>query len=93
MFLFLINSLILLAFLKRLSHEKIACRDFFVYFFGGLEYVRHSYAYSAHIWFLMDLWIRNQGATNLASYPSMLVRIYPTQNTILTYSFQLWLSF
>jgi hypothetical protein len=28
---------------------------FFVYFFGGLECVGHSFAYVAHLWFLRDV--------------------------------------
>ncbi len=50
---------------------------FFVYFFGGLECVGHSFAYVAHLWFLRDVWIRTQStavaswhATDLATYPS-----------------------
>jgi hypothetical protein len=36
---------------------------FFVYFFGGLECVGHSFAYIAHFLFLGDIWIRTQRAT------------------------------
>ncbi len=50
---------------------------FFVYFFGGLECVGHSFAYVAHLWFLRDVWIRTQSAdvaswraTDLATHPS-----------------------
>jgi hypothetical protein len=50
---------------------------FFVYFFGGLECVGHSFAYVAHLWFLRDIWIRTQSAavaswraTDLATHPS-----------------------
>ncbi len=49
---------------------------FFVYFFGGLECVGHSFAYVAHLWFLRDVWIRTQStavaswrATDLATHP------------------------
>jgi hypothetical protein len=52
---------------------------FFVYFFGGLGCVSHSFAYVTHLWFLMDLWIRTQSpavgswrATDLATHPSYL---------------------
>jgi hypothetical protein len=51
---------------------------FFVYFFGGLECVGHSFAYVAHLWFLRDVWIRTQStaaaswrATDLATHPSL----------------------
>ncbi len=51
---------------------------FFVYFFGGLECVGHSFAYVAHLWFLRDVWIRTQSAgvaswraTDLATHPSI----------------------
>jgi hypothetical protein len=53
---------------------------FFVYFFGGLECVGHSFAYVAHFWFLRDVWIRTQSAAvaswratdlaTLATHPS-----------------------
>jgi hypothetical protein len=52
------------------------CGDF-VYFFGGLECVGHSFAYVAHLLFLRDVWIRTQStavaswrATDLATHPS-----------------------
>ncbi len=48
---------------------------FFVYFFGGLECVGHSFAYVAHLWFLRDVWIWTQStavarwrATDLATH-------------------------
>jgi hypothetical protein len=48
-------------------------KPFFVYFFGGLECVGHSFAYVAYFVFLRDVWIRTQRAavasrraTNLA---------------------------
>jgi hypothetical protein len=48
---------------------------FFVYFFGGLECVGHSFTYVAHFVFLRDVWIRTQRAavasrraTNLATH-------------------------
>ncbi len=51
-------------------------RFFFVYFFGGLECVGHSFADVAHLWFLRDVWIRTQSAavaswraTDLATHP------------------------
>jgi hypothetical protein len=34
----------------------------FVYFLGGLEYVRHFFAYVAHFVFMRDVWIRTQRA-------------------------------
>ncbi len=49
--------------------------SFFVYFFGGLEFAGHSFAYVAHFVFLRDVWIRIQRAavesrraTNLATH-------------------------
>jgi hypothetical protein len=52
------------------------CNMFFLYFFGGLECVGHSFAYFAHLWFLWDAWIRTQSAavanwraTDLATHP------------------------
>ncbi len=57
---------------------------FFVYFFGGLECVGHSFAYVAHLWFLRDVWIRTQStavaswsATDLATHPSILYELPP----------------
>jgi hypothetical protein len=55
---------------------------FFVYFFGGLQCVGHSFAYVAHFVLLRDVWIRTQGAavasrraTNLATHlPSYDIR-------------------
>jgi hypothetical protein len=48
---------------------------FFVYVFGGLECVGHSFAYVAHFVFLGDVWIGTQRAavaskwaTNLANH-------------------------
>ncbi len=53
---------------------------FFVYFYGGLECVGHSFASVAHLWFLRDVWIRTQStavaswrATDLATHPSINV--------------------
>jgi hypothetical protein len=61
---------------------------FFVYFFGGLECVRHFFAYVANFVFLRDVWILIQKAavaskrdTNLATHLpvlEMLVRIRMT---------------
>jgi hypothetical protein len=34
----------------------------FYIFFGGLEYVSHSFAYVAHFVLLRDVWIRTQRA-------------------------------
>jgi hypothetical protein len=55
-------------------------RHFIVYFFGGLEFVGHSFAYVAHLLFLRDVWIRTQStavaswrATDLATHPSQLI--------------------
>jgi hypothetical protein len=42
---------------------------FFLYFFGGLECVGHSFAYVAHFVFLRDFWIRTQARYQI-SYPS-----------------------
>ncbi len=54
-------------------------QNFYVYFFGGLECVGHSFDYVAHLWFLRDVWIRTQSmavaswrATDLATHPSRL---------------------
>jgi hypothetical protein len=48
---------------------------FFVYFFGGLQCVGHSFAYVAHFVFLRDIWngaqraaVANRRATNLATH-------------------------
>ncbi len=35
---------------------------FFIYLFGGLEFVGHSFAYVAHFVFLRNVWIRTQRA-------------------------------
>jgi hypothetical protein len=35
---------------------------FYLYLFGGLECVGHSFAYVAHLWFLRDVLIRTQSA-------------------------------
>ncbi len=50
---------------------------FFVYLFGGLECVGHSFAYVAHLRFLRDVWIRTHNAavaswhaTELATHSS-----------------------
>jgi hypothetical protein len=46
---------------------------FFVYFFGGLECVGHSFAYVAHFVFLRDIWraaVASRRATNLATHLS-----------------------
>ncbi len=40
---------------------------FFCIFFGGLEFVGHSFAYVAHLWFLRDVWIQTQ-STAVASW-------------------------
>jgi hypothetical protein len=49
---FLPRSAALLRMLRRLSES------FYIFFFGGLECVGHSYAYVAHFLFLRDVWIR-----------------------------------
>jgi len=58
---------------------------FFVYFFGRLECVGHSFAYVAHLWFLRDVWIRTQStavaswrATDLATHPSTDLATHPS---------------
>ncbi len=57
------------------SYHGTVNLHFFVYFFGGLERVGHSFAYVAHFIFLGDVWIRTQRAavasrcaTNLATF-------------------------
>ncbi len=62
---------------------------FFVYFFGGLECVGHSFAYVAHLWFLRDVGIPTQSAAvaswsaiDLATLPSKLKILY--QSILLT---------
>jgi hypothetical protein len=56
-----------------ISHFYCIYTFIFVYFFGGLEFVGHSFANFAHFVFLRDVWIRTQRAavtsrrtTNLA---------------------------
>ncbi len=58
---------------------------FWIYFFGGLEQVGHSFAYVAHFVFLRDVWIRTQraavasrGATNLATHLPNLACSHPS---------------
>ncbi len=60
-----------------LYYKMVFVITFFVYFFGGLECVGHSFPYVAHLWFLRDVWIRTQSAavaswrvTDLATHPS-----------------------
>jgi hypothetical protein len=36
----------------------------FIYFFGGLQCVGHSFAYVAHFVFLRDVWIQSQRAAS-----------------------------
>ncbi len=59
---------------------------FFVYCFGGLECVGHSFAYVAHLLFLRDVWIRTQSAavaswraTDLATHPSNDLATHPIE--------------
>jgi hypothetical protein len=54
----------------------------FVYFFGGLECVGHSFAYVAHLSFLRDVCIRTQSsavaswrATDLATHPPEMLPV------------------
>ncbi len=61
-----------------------------VRFIGGLECVRHSFAYVSHIVFLRDVWIRAQRAsvasrraTNLASLLADLDTHLPNLATLL----------
>jgi hypothetical protein len=42
---------------------QIFSNFFYVYFFGGLECVGHSFSYVAHLLFLRDVSIRTQSAT------------------------------
>jgi hypothetical protein len=37
-------------------------QTFFVYLFGGLEFIGHSFAYVVHFVFLRYVWIRTQRA-------------------------------
>jgi hypothetical protein len=56
---------------------------FFIYFFGGLECVGHSFAYAAHFVILRAVWIRTQKAaiasrraTNLATHlPNLAIHL------------------
>ncbi len=43
----------------------VRIRILFIYFFSGLEYVNHSFAYVAHFAFLRDVWIRTQSFGNV----------------------------
>ncbi len=54
---FTLYQLILKQILRQFDNLYI-----FVYFFGGLECVGHSFAYVAHL-FLRDVWIRTQRAS------------------------------
>jgi hypothetical protein len=55
---------------------SIAIIIFFVYFFGGLECVGHSFAYIAHLRFLRDVWIRTQSAA-VASWRAADLATHP----------------
>ncbi len=58
---------------------NILLNTFFVYFFGGLECVGHSFAYVAHFVFLRDVWIRTQRAavaSRATHLPNHLLNTY-----------------
>ncbi len=64
---------------------------FFVYFFGGLECVGHSFAYVAHLWFMRDVWIRTQNVW-IRTQKVWIRKIYPTllrPRTFVHYSFSI----
>jgi hypothetical protein len=54
---------------------------FYIYFFGGLEFVGHSFAYVAHFAFLRDVWIRTQRAAVTSRRTSNLATHLPTLAT------------
>jgi hypothetical protein len=51
---------------------------FFVYFFGGLECVGHSFAYVAQFVFLKYVWIRTQIAAAASSKQARYQLSHPT---------------
>jgi hypothetical protein len=53
---------------------------FFVYFFGGLECVGHSFAYVAHFGFLRDVRIRTQRAAEANRRGTSLATYLPPKN-------------
>jgi hypothetical protein len=54
------------------THTINKSTNFIVYFFGGLDFVGHSFAYVVHFVFLGDVWSRaavaSRCATNLATH-------------------------
>jgi hypothetical protein len=69
-----LNRKIKLKFLFASVENTNPYNGFFVYFFGGLECVRPSFAYVSHFVFLRDVWIRTQKAT-VASRRAIRTRI------------------
>jgi hypothetical protein len=53
----------------------------FVYFFGGLECVGHSFAYFAHFVFLRDVWVRPQRAAVASKRATSLATHLPNLAT------------
>ncbi len=59
---------------------------FYIYFFGGLECVGHSFAYVDHLVFFIDVWIWTQKASrraaNLATHLQILISLIWTCHQI-----------
>ncbi len=53
----------------------------FVYFFGGLECVGHSFAYAAHFVFSRDVWIWTQRAAGASRRATNLATHLPTRES------------
>ncbi len=71
---------------------------YFLYFFGGLECIGHSFAYVVDLVFLKDVWIRTQRAavasrraTNLATHLSnvKLAIIFSNQKDLMLFLFSI----
>ncbi len=52
------------------------------FFFGGLEFVGHSFAYFAHLYFLGDVWIRTQRAAVASRFATNLAILPPLTGTL-----------
>ncbi len=66
---------------ERLGHLIKHFGIFFVYFFGGLQCVGHSFAYVAHLVFSVDIYIRTQRAAAESRRASNLVTHLPNLAT------------
>ncbi len=71
--------------LEDARHSTVGEKSFFLYIFGGLECVGHSFANVAHFIFLRDVWIRTQRdvvarrrSTNLATHVPQLSHPSPS---------------